>query len=197
MGRYRRAFKPMFESNTWKIVKGDKVQITAGRDKGRIGTVKEVLRDRQWPRVVVEGANMVKRHIKATKETPAGSLSLEGPIHYSNVALVDPQTHAPVRVRWRYTDQGERVRQLCGGLASGSILPKPGYTRSRPRLPSNSPLDTPSAAAQEATHRPGDLPSFFDKILPAEAVGRRGIQLGRNTSRGWRGGGFAASALGA
>ncbi len=50
----------MFESNTWKIVKGDKVQITAGRDKGRIGTVKEVLRDRQWPRVVVEGANMVR-----------------------------------------------------------------------------------------------------------------------------------------
>lgn len=90
-----------------------------------------------------------------------------------------------------------QVRQLCGGLASGSILPKPGYTRSRPRLPSNSPLDTPSAAAQEATHRPGDLPSFFDKILPAEAMGRRGIQLGRNTSRGWRGRGFAASALGA
>lgn len=68
-----------------------------------------------WPTLTTTTPHpQVKRHIKATKETPAGSLSLEGPIHYSNVALVDPQTHAPVRVRWRYTDQGERVSSISG-----------------------------------------------------------------------------------
>lgn len=169
MGRYRKGYKPMFQTNLWKVVTGDRVQVMSGRDKGRIGVVREVIRDQQWPRVVVEGVNMVseawargcvlwrafaatqpllagnggpraavcgwakrrgsntaaepspslllppfpaqvKRHVKATKDTPAGSISLEGPIHYSNVQLVDPQTHAPVRVRWRFTETGERVR---------------------------------------------------------------------------------------
>lgn len=61
MGRYRRGIKPMFENSRWKIVTGDRVQIMSGRDKGQIGVVKEVIRDRQWPRVVVEGLNMVRR----------------------------------------------------------------------------------------------------------------------------------------
>ena len=63
MGRYRRAIKPMFESGHWKIVTGDKVQIMSGRDKGQIGIVKEVIRDRQWPRVVVEGLNLVRARV--------------------------------------------------------------------------------------------------------------------------------------
>lgn len=59
MGVYRKAFKPMFQKGCWKIVRGDTVMITSGKDKNKVGPVLKVLRDKQWPRVVVEGLNLV------------------------------------------------------------------------------------------------------------------------------------------
>lgn len=49
----------MFERDKWKILRGDKVMIMAGKDKGQVGTVLKVIRDEQFPRVVVEGLNLV------------------------------------------------------------------------------------------------------------------------------------------
>ena len=59
MGVFRKGFQPMFQRDKWKILRGDKVMIIAGRDAGQVGTVLNVLRDSQWPRVVVEGLNLV------------------------------------------------------------------------------------------------------------------------------------------
>lgn len=59
MGHLRKIIKPMFERDKWKILRGDKVMIMAGKDKGQVGTVLKVIRDEQFPRVVVEGLNLV------------------------------------------------------------------------------------------------------------------------------------------
>lgn len=76
-------------------------------------------------------------------------------------------------------------------MASGVILPKPGFVRSRPKVPSNSPLDTPEAVAAAPSHTPGALPSFFDQLPELQQI--KGVF--RNLSerqRGKTGRGFAA-----
>lgn len=64
-----------------------------------------------------------KRHIKRTKDNPGGIVSVESPLHYSNVSLIDPTTGVPCRVAWRYLESGEKVcsawEQGCGGQAAG------------------------------------------------------------------------------
>ena len=82
--------KPLKPIERWDIVAGDQVYVRSGRSAGATGKVKEVLRAQN--RVLVENANLVKRHIRATPSTPGGVLARESPVHYSNVALVDPQT---------------------------------------------------------------------------------------------------------
>ena len=59
MGILRKVFKSMFERDKWRILRGDKVMIMAGKDRGQIGTVLKVIRDNKYPRVVVEGLNLV------------------------------------------------------------------------------------------------------------------------------------------
>ena len=58
----RRAIRPMLERNKWRILRGDKVVITAGKDRGQVGTVLKVIRDEKFPRVIVEGQNLVRPH---------------------------------------------------------------------------------------------------------------------------------------
>lgn len=169
----------------------------AGKDAGQVGTVTKVIRDVRFPRVLVEGLNLVrwgqhacgqgcrpcsgaaclpspccashkllsacgslraaahmrcwasplagaraqagkvpsgtvlhaphrshqptsaarlqnKRFLKRTKDNPGGIVSVESPLHYSNVKLVDPQTGQPVRVTWRFLEDGTKVRAAAG-----------------------------------------------------------------------------------
>lgn len=74
----------------WKVVKGDLVQIVAGQEAGKQGVVKKVFRDKN--RLIVEGINLVKRHMPKTKDAPGSIVTKEAAIHYSNVALVCPET---------------------------------------------------------------------------------------------------------
>lgn len=108
-----------------------------------------------------------KRHIKRTKDNPGGIVSIESPIHYSNVALVDPVTNAPVRVSWRYLEDGSKVRITKGKLASGSIIHRPEILKQRrkPRPVGEGPQDTPVVAALEVSHKLGDLPSALKEML--------------------------------
>jgi large subunit ribosomal protein L24 len=94
-----------------KIKKGDEVIVISGRDKGATGTV--IVADPKRERVIVEGVNMVKRHTKETNQGPRGAKSggivtKEGPIHVSNVALVEDGK--PTRVGYRFNDDGTKVR---------------------------------------------------------------------------------------
>ena len=91
-----------------RIVKGDEVIVTAGRDKGRRGTVVRVLEDR----VVVEGLNMVKKHQKPNpmRGVPGGIIEREASIHASNVMLFNAETQKGDRVGFKYLDDGRKVR---------------------------------------------------------------------------------------
>jgi len=101
-----------------KIRKGDLVQVISGPsqarggDRGKQGKVIEVLKDSD--RVIVEGVNYVKRHVRVgqtQRGTKTGGIeTVEAPIHISNVALVDPKTKQPARVGFQIVDgKKERV----------------------------------------------------------------------------------------
>lgn len=92
-----------------KIRKGDTVVVIAGAHKGSTGTVARVIPERD--QVVVEGVNRVKRHQKPTPRNPEGGIiEKEMPIHVSNVALIDPETQKPTRVRFKIGEDGKKVR---------------------------------------------------------------------------------------
>lgn len=79
-----------------KLRSGDKVQVIRGKDRGKQGTILRILPD---DRVVVEGIQMVKKHIRAAQEgKESGIVAVEAPIHRSNVMLVDPKSGKPTRI---------------------------------------------------------------------------------------------------
>ena len=95
-----------------KIRRDDEVVVTSGKDRGKTGKVLRV--DPKKERVYVEGLNIVKRHQRPVQSTdPAkaagGVVESEGPIHISNVMLIDPKDHKPTRVGIS-RENGLRVR---------------------------------------------------------------------------------------
>ena len=100
-----------------KIKKGDKVVVTAGRDKGRSGEVIEMRRDDG--RVLVRGVNMVKRHQRQTAQQEGGIISKEAPIHLSNVALADPKDDKPTRVGFKFVGKGDDRKKVRFAKRSG------------------------------------------------------------------------------
>jgi large subunit ribosomal protein L24 len=92
-----------------RIRKGDTVVITAGRDKGRTGTVIRVLPDE---RVLVENVNMVKKHQKPNpaRGVAGAIVQKEAPIHASNVSLWNPATKKADRIGFRTLEDGRKVR---------------------------------------------------------------------------------------
>ena len=91
-----------------KIKKGDRVVVLSGKDKGKTGEVtKSLPRD---GKVIVAGVNVAIRHKKPTQENPQGGLERsEAPMHVSKVAIADPKTGKPTRVRFEIKD-GKKVR---------------------------------------------------------------------------------------
>ncbi|HEX5309717.1 MAG TPA: 50S ribosomal protein L24 [Solirubrobacteraceae bacterium] len=85
-----------------RIRSGDQVHVISGKDRGKTGKVLRV--DPARERVYVEGLNMVKRHMRpqsvpgAERQTVGGVIEREGPIHVSNVMLLDPKDGKPTRV---------------------------------------------------------------------------------------------------
>jgi large subunit ribosomal protein L24 len=101
-----------------KIRKGDRVQVLAGRDKGRRGEVLVVMPKEN--RAVVQGVNMVKRHQKPQDiNQPGGIEEKEATIHLSNIALIDPKTDKPTRVGFTVLADGKKVRVA---RPSGEVL---------------------------------------------------------------------------
>ena len=92
-----------------EIRKNDMVAVIAGKDKGKKGKVRLV--SPKHDRVTVDGINFVKKHAKAMgKVRQAGIIDREQPLHVSNVMLLCPRCHHPVRVGRRVLDDGRRVR---------------------------------------------------------------------------------------
>jgi large subunit ribosomal protein L24 len=102
-----------------KIRKGDQVVVLSGKDKGKTGEVVRALPKQM--KVVVSGVNVHARHRKASQENPQGGIERkEAPLHVSNVAIADPKTGKPTRVRFEDRD-GKKVRVAAksGELING------------------------------------------------------------------------------
>ena len=91
-----------------KIKKGDSVVVLSGKDKGRTGTVAQVMP--KDGKIVVEGINVAARHRKPSQANPQGGIDrFPAPMHISKVALADPKDGTPTRVRFEVKD-GKKVR---------------------------------------------------------------------------------------
>ena len=97
--------------NKLKIKKGDQVVVRAGKDRGKTGEVTHVFPEKGT--VIVQGANLVKKHQKPTSQTNQGGIiDKEMPLRVSTVSVLSPSDNKPTRVGYRFTDDGEKVR-IC------------------------------------------------------------------------------------
>ncbi len=92
-----------------RIHKGDKVKVLAGRDKGKTGKVVHVYPKKN--RAMVEGVNMVKKHMRRSQQHPQGGVvSQELPIHLSNLSLLDSVSNKPTRIKVLVAKDGSKQR---------------------------------------------------------------------------------------
>jgi large subunit ribosomal protein L24 len=105
------------------IVRNDEVMVIAGNHKGKTGKVREVLRDKN--KVIVEGVNVVTRNMKPSQQNPEGKrVEKEMPIHVSNVALLDPTSKKPTRIKMEITEvNGKRTKKRIA-VKSGKEIKK-------------------------------------------------------------------------
>ena len=92
-----------------KIRKGDDVVVLSGRDKGKRGTVLQII---EHSRVLVDNVNVIKKHVKPNpnRGENGGIIEKEAPIQLSNVALFNPNTNKADRVGYRVLEDGRKVR---------------------------------------------------------------------------------------
>lgn len=90
------------------VKKGDKVMVISGKEKGKTGTI--IAAYPKKDRVLVEGLNIVKKHMKPNQASPQGGIvNQEASIHVSNVMLIDPKSGEPTRVGYKVED-GKKIR---------------------------------------------------------------------------------------
>lgn len=94
-----------------KLKVNDTVQVLAGKDKGKQGKIKDI--NFKTNRVVVEGVNLVKKAIRPNQQSPQGGLiDMEKAIHISNVALLDPKSGKPTRIKVKQ-EAGKNVGRVA------------------------------------------------------------------------------------
>ncbi len=88
---------------------GDKVRVIAGKDKGKEGKIITTLKKEN--KVVVEGINMVTKHVKPNAQNENGGIiKKEAAIHVSNVMIIDPKTKKPTRIAHEIDEKGKKHR---------------------------------------------------------------------------------------
>jgi large subunit ribosomal protein L24 len=99
----------MVQTHKFKLKKEDMVEIIAGKDKGKRGRVLKILREKD--RVVVQGANLVKKTKKRRRQQDRGGIvEIEAPLHISNVMMICKKC-GPVRITWKI--EGETRSRIC------------------------------------------------------------------------------------
>ena len=101
-----------------KIIKGDRVIVLNGKDKGKTGEVTQIFTKSN--RALVTGINMSIRHIKQSEINPGGRIPKESQIHLSNLSLIDPKSNNATKVGFKVVD-GKKVRfaKKSGELING------------------------------------------------------------------------------
>ncbi|NEP78352.1 MAG: 50S ribosomal protein L24 [Okeania sp. SIO3B3] len=93
------------------VKKGDTVQIIAGKDKGKVSEIMQVLP--KISKVVVKDVNVKTKHVKPQQEGESGKIvNIEAPIHSSNVMLYSSKEKVASRICYTFTDDGRKVRKL-------------------------------------------------------------------------------------
>ena len=93
-----------------KIKKGDNVVVLSGKDKGKNGKVLKIIRVDDNVKAIVEGINIVKKHIKQSATSKGGIESIEMPIFLSKLSIVDPKNSKPSRVGFKFLEDGKKIR---------------------------------------------------------------------------------------
>ena len=88
--------------------KGDKVVVIAGSSKGKEGQITNVLRAEN--KVIIEGVNIVKKHMKGNGQTAGSIVEMEAPINASNVMMIDPKTKKRTRIGHTVDKKGKKIR---------------------------------------------------------------------------------------
>lgn len=97
----------------YKIKKGDNVQLLLGKDNGKTGSVERVFA--KTGKVLVQGVNQYKRHVKSQQGMEGGVITIGKPVDLSNVALVCPSCKKPTRVGFKIESEGKiRICKKCG-----------------------------------------------------------------------------------
>jgi large subunit ribosomal protein L24 len=102
---------------TLHVRKNDIVKIMSGREKGKVGRVLKI--DREKGRIFIEKVNMVKRHVKPGKTNPQGGIvEKEAPLAYSNVLVMCGKCNKPARIAMKVDESGEKHRacKRCGDI---------------------------------------------------------------------------------
>lgn len=90
-----------------KLKTGDKVVVARGSNRGKEGKITKILDEK----VIVEGVNIVKKHLKPKNNNGNGEIiETEAPIHRSNVMLLDPKTKKPTKVKIEKDSKGKKIR---------------------------------------------------------------------------------------
>jgi len=158
-------------ASQWKIFKGDRVQILNGVDRGKVGIVCLIVKERNW--CFVEGLNCEYQWSQKSSTNPGIIQKKERPLLVTTeVALLDPSDQQPTEVEWRYDEAGERVRV---SLRSGRILPMSEKTLSEAEdgtLKSSyndQPCDTSEKDLTKVTFKPS-LSTFEQDIMKAMGI---------------------------
>lgn len=88
--------------------KGDRVRVIAGSNKGKEGNITQILRDEN--KIVIEGVNMVKKHVKPNGQTSGSIIEKEAPIHTSNAMIIEPKSGKTSRIGHEIDKNGKKVR---------------------------------------------------------------------------------------
>ena len=92
-----------------RVKKDDTVVVIAGKDKGKEGKIIKTLKNDN--KVVVEGINMVTKHVKPSAQNENGGIiKVEAPIHASNVMILDPKTKKRTRIAHEIDENGKKHR---------------------------------------------------------------------------------------
>ncbi|KAL8606336.1 hypothetical protein ACOMHN_050816 [Nucella lapillus] len=164
--RHRHPLLEPIADEDWTVFKGDRVEVLSGPDKGKLGIINSIIKERNW--VFVEGLNCKYKWVNRSATSSGSMVKTEKPLLVtSEVALVDPSDGKGTTVQWRYTEEGERVRV---SVRTGRILPmtnvaldetedmvvKSGYAEQE--------WDTKEAEVHKVTFKP-TLSTFEQDIL--------------------------------
>jgi large subunit ribosomal protein L24 len=106
-----------------KLRKGDTVIVITGKEKGKTGKIKQIIRKDNKVRVILEGINIGKKHVKHIEGVREGGIfDIEKPIDISNVAYFDQKLNAPTKIGIKYIEQGDKIQKVRFSKKSGEVI---------------------------------------------------------------------------